>query len=69
MRTETTVLSTEEEIAKIFSESRNEIRKEIKKAFSINNSDIPYIPYSSHKRYDLLIALDDLIIEPIQDEI
>lgn len=68
-RVKTTVLSTEEEIAKIFSESRNEIRKEIKKAFSINNSDIPYIPSSSHKRYDLLIALDDLIIEPIQDEI
>ncbi|HHW7506432.1 TPA: CRISPR-associated ring nuclease Csm6 [Mannheimia haemolytica] len=68
-RVETTVLSKEEEIAKLFSESRNEIRKEIKKAFSINNSDIPYIPSSSHKRYDLLIALDDLITEPIQNEI
>lgn len=68
-RVETTVLSKEEEIAKLFSESRNEIRKEIKKAFSINNSNIPYIPSSSHKRYDLLIELDDLITEPIQHEI
>lgn len=68
-RVETTVLTQEEEIGKLFSESRNEIRKEIKKAFSINNSDISYIPSSSHKRYDLLIELDALELTEIQTEL
>lgn len=68
-RVNETVLTFEEEVAKVFSESQAHLAKKVKKAFSIGKSDTPYIPSSSHKRYDLLIELDNLILDPIQDEI
>ena len=68
-RMETTVIGFEEEVAKVFSESRNEIRKEIIKTFSIGKSDTPYIPSSLHKRYKLLIEEENIDISAILPDI
>lgn len=69
-RVETSVLEQVEEIAKIFSESQAHLAKKVRKAFAIGKGiDTPYIPSSTHKRYDLLIELDYLELTEIQSEL
>ncbi|OBX09350.1 CRISPR-associated ring nuclease Csm6 [Gallibacterium genomosp. 3] len=56
-------------IKDILSESRHDIVTKIKKAFSINRTDIPYIPKSSNSYYELLIDNDNIDLSKIEKEL
>lgn len=58
-----------EETKKIYSESCHHLGKKIKAAFSIGNNDTPYIPSSSHQRYELLIEEENIDISAILPEL
>lgn len=62
-------IAYDSEIMKLLSESRNEIVKEVKTAFSIKRTDIPYIPYSKEKHYTIGILPENIYISDIEFEL
>lgn len=58
-----------EEVKKVLSEARNDLVKKIKAAFSINKTNIPYIPSSSCGRFELLVELERISVKEIEADL
>ncbi|MFZ7171831.1 CRISPR-associated ring nuclease Csm6 [Avibacterium avium] len=58
-----------EEVRDILAEARDILAKKIKAEFSINRTDIPYIPSSSYGRFELLVDLERISVKEIEADL
>ncbi|MEE6031729.1 CRISPR-associated ring nuclease Csm6 [Avibacterium paragallinarum] len=58
-----------EEVRDILAEARDILAKKIKAEFSINRTDIPYIPSSSYGRFELLVDLERISVKEIETDL